>query len=115
MSNLEQKAFESANKAFGLIEDMTWDMDKEFHNYHQEAFKEGYTLCQKEYEEKLRWIPVEEKLPETYSIILATIKSPECIWVEEIGFGEGKFQLPGRGDTSFVTHWMYVPEPPSFL
>ena len=69
----------------------------------------------KEYEEKNRWIPVEEKLPETYSIILATIKSPECIWVEEIGFGEGKFQLPGRGDTSFVTHWMYVPEPPSFL
>ena len=68
-----------------------------------------------EYEERLRWIPVEEKLPETYSIILATIKSPECIWVEEIGFGEGKFQLPGRGDTSFVTHWMYVPEPPSFL
>lgn len=72
-------------------------------------------LFKKEDKEKLRWIPVEEKLPETYSKILATIKSPECIWVEEIGFGEGKFQLPGRGDTNFVTHWMYVPEPPSFL
>ena len=64
MLNLEQKALSSANKAFGLIEDMTWDMDKEFHNYHQEAFKEGYHVCQKEYEEKLRWIPVEEKLPD---------------------------------------------------
>ena len=80
-----------------------------------EVIEEAQNDVKKEYEEKNRWVPVEEKLPETYSIILATIKSPECIWVEEIGFGEGKFQLPGRGDTSFVTHWMYVPEPPSFL
>lgn len=72
MSNLEQKAFESANKAFGLIE----DMDKEFHNYHQEAFKEGYTLCQKEYEEKLRWIPVEEKLPKDN--ILVEVLNESC-------------------------------------
>lgn len=49
MSNLEQKALESANKAFGLVEDMTWDMDEEFHNYHQIAFKEGYELCQIEF------------------------------------------------------------------
>lgn len=28
------------------------------------AFQNGYEQCQKEYEEKLRWIPVEEKLPE---------------------------------------------------
>ena len=69
MSNLEQKAFESANKAFGLIEDMTWDMDKEFHNYHQEAFKEGYTLCKKEYEEKLRWIPIYEP-PKTAELVI---------------------------------------------
>ena len=27
-------------------------------------FKKGYELCQKECEEKLRWIPVEEKVPE---------------------------------------------------
>jgi hypothetical protein len=29
-----------------------------------ESAKQGYELCKKEYEEKLRWIPVEEKLPE---------------------------------------------------
>ena len=75
MLNLEQKAFESANKAFGLIEDMTWDMDKEFHNYHQEAFKEGYNICQKEYEEKLRWIPVEERLPEIGIWIIIQLKN----------------------------------------
>ena len=27
------------------------------------SVKAGYDFCQKEYEEKLRWIPVEEKLP----------------------------------------------------
>jgi len=28
------------------------------------AFLRGYGECQNEYEEKLRWIPIEEKLPE---------------------------------------------------
>ena len=28
------------------------------------SFEAGYEFCQKEHEEKLRWIPVEEKLPE---------------------------------------------------
>ena len=27
-------------------------------------YSKGYSDCQKEYEEKLRWIPVEEKLPD---------------------------------------------------
>ena len=31
--------------------------------YDMNNFKSGYECCQKEYEEKLRWIPVEEKLP----------------------------------------------------
>ena len=29
-----------------------------------DIFIAGYELCQKEYEEKLRWIPVKERLPE---------------------------------------------------
>lgn len=28
------------------------------------SFEAGYEYCQKEYEEKLRWIPIEEKIPE---------------------------------------------------
>ena len=63
----------------------------------------------------LEWIPVEKELPKKYSAVFAVIKSPNCTWVEEIGFGEGKFYLPGRGNTDFVTHWMYVPEPHSSL
>ena len=34
----------------------------------------GYELCRREYEEKLRWIPVEEKVPEikkdTYQVLI---------------------------------------------
>lgn len=29
----------------------------------EQAFIDGYELCQKEWEEKTRWIPVEERLP----------------------------------------------------
>lgn len=111
----------SANKEYPLYDSQSSVSKTDYYNGNEiqfikrSAFQAGYEQCQKEYEDKLRWIPVEEKLPETYSKILATIKSPECTWVEEIGFGEGRFQLPGRGDTDFVTHWMYVPEPPSFL
>lgn len=80
-----------------------------------QAYKAGAMEMQKEYEEKLHWIPVGKELPKNYSAVLAVIKSPSCTWVEEIGYGEGKFHLPGRGDTDFVTHWMYLPEPPPFL
>lgn len=80
-----------------------------------DSFVAGAEFMQKEYEEKFRWIPVDEKLPKIYSAVLAVINSPNQTWVEEIGFGETKFMLPGRGETDFVTHWMYIPEPPSFL
>ena len=33
------------------------------------AFRKGYEDCQKEYEEKLRWIPVHEKMPEQLTYI----------------------------------------------
>ena len=114
MSKLEQKASDYANAQFNPK-----IHSENVPNFHctdlHEAFLVGYGVCQKEYEEKLSWIPVEKCLPKTYSAVLAVIKSPNCTWVEEIGFGEGKFQLPGRGNTEFVTHWMYLPEPPSFL
>ena len=38
------------------------------------CFLAGYKDCQKEYEEKLRWIPIEEKVPEikkdTYQVLI---------------------------------------------
>ena len=39
------------------------------------AFQNGYEICQKEYEEKLRFIPVEERLPEIGIWIIIKLKN----------------------------------------
>jgi len=60
----------------------------------------------------MKWIDVYEKLPEDFGFYLATIVPPSGnSWVEIIGYGDGKWQLPGRGNTDFVTHWSPIPEP----
>ena len=38
-------------------------------------YSKGYSDCQKEYEEKLRWIPVEERLPEIGIWIIIQLKN----------------------------------------
>jgi len=57
------------------------------------------------------WLSFPENKPEQYSWVLVTVKSPVDKWVEMAGFDGEKFQLPGRGDTTFVTHWMPIPSP----
>lgn len=59
----------------------------------------------------MKWTSIREKLPETSDFYLATIKSPIDTWVEEVGFDGKKWELPGRGVTEFVTHWMEKPKP----
>lgn len=56
------------------------------------------------------WISVSKKLPENYSIVRAKLRSPVDEWEEDVGFAEGKFDLPGRGETKFVTHWKKIKE-----
>lgn len=60
---------------------------------------------------KSPWIPFPEHQPEQYAWVLVTVSSPSVTWVELAAFDGKKFQLPGRGDTTFVTHWMPVPSP----
>lgn len=57
MKTIEQAARESADKAWGELDEFTSDKDGEFHYQHTEAFKAGVEFAQ-------RWIPVEEELPE---------------------------------------------------
>ena len=38
--------------------------------YDMNIFKSGYETCQKEYEEKLRWIYCYEKLPKTAELVI---------------------------------------------
>ena len=57
------------------------------------------------------WLLFPENKPEQYSWVLVTVKSPIDKWVEMAGFDGEKFQLPSRGDTEYVTHWMPIPPP----
>jgi hypothetical protein len=67
------------------------------------------------------WIPVTERLPEMWSFVLVTIKSPKDTWVDIIGFGGWDdednpiplWQLHGipSPPQEFVTHWMPLPKP----
>lgn len=53
MSNLQEKAEKFAQSLWGDCFDATPE-------HVEKAVIFGYELCQQEYEEKLRWIPVEE-------------------------------------------------------
>ena len=60
MSDFQQKALkhlglDSTNPNFSISDSDIYDLSN---------IQAGHDICQKEYEEKLRWIPVEEKLPE---------------------------------------------------
>ena len=62
MSDLLKKATKYAES---IKADDAYHISKaEFENYAKTDFQAGYICCQQEYEEKLRWIPVEEKIPE---------------------------------------------------
>ena len=62
MSDLLKKATEYAKSI--KVDDAYHISKAEFENYAKTDFQAGYICCQKEYEDKLRWIPVEEILPE---------------------------------------------------
>lgn len=59
MSTLEEKAHAYGESTVG----------NSYSKYQADCgYRVGYKQCQKEYEEKLRWIPVEEKLPESHKV-----------------------------------------------
>ena len=63
--NLEDKLKEIADKLCTPKNEILYNVTlEEVNSYLNESAKQGYELCKKEYEEKLRWIPVEEKLPD---------------------------------------------------
>jgi len=64
-----------------------------------------------ELEAKLRWIPVEERLPEKagdkFFLVLCE-NEPEVCFYE----GKGQWDCPNLGVLSGVTHWMEIPDLP---
>lgn len=59
----------------------------------------------------IHWKSYPDNKPEAYSWVLVTLQSPTDKWVEIAGFDGINFQLPGREDTWFVTHWAPIPDP----
>ena len=57
------------------------------------------------------WLVYPENKPKNDTFVLATVNTTKETWVEIVGYSEGYFQLPGRGKTTLVTHWMPLPEP----
>ena len=122
MSNLREKA----NKEYPLydIQNSISKTDEyngnEIQFIKRSAFQNGYELCKKEYEEKLRWIPVEERLPEfdnskypngdfeKYEVKFCTGGiSPKCFIQISHLIREDKFS--GEFDWTRATHWRRIP------
>ena len=92
MNNLEQKAKDYSPKSPIL----------------QIVFKDGFRACQREYEEKLRWIPIEEKLPERDKNVLIKRSAPFHKYELTAFNRDGIFYSNETGEIlNKVTHWCY--------
>ena len=93
MNNLEQKAKEYSPKSPIL----------------QIVFKDGFRACEKEYEEKLRWIPVEEKMPERDKNVLIKRSAPFHKYELTAFNRDGIFYSNETAEKlTNVTHWRFV-------
>ena len=76
-----------------------------------DIFIAGYELCQKEYEEKLRWILVEEKLPENRERVLVKVLRSDKSTIIVTGSVVldsklGVYWQSGHSTQRNVTHWL---------
>jgi hypothetical protein len=101
MSNLQEKAKKFSEK---------YSNGKHFRDL-EFGYENGFSDCQKEYEEKLRWIPIEEELPTIHVDVILKCESgfwdKGCLIHQS---GDNMFSS-SSGDLDIVTHW----RPISFL
>lgn len=73
-----------------------------------QALLQVWNECEQEYGVKLRWIPVEEKLPEVGQWLLVYARSGRHIaWFNGFLFEDrAEYNIEG------ITHWMHIPKPP---
>ena len=61
----------------------------------------------------VRWIPVTERLPDTFRPVIVCREKGKCEYVVEQGFKDvGDWWKVYGTRTKNVTHWMPLPEPP---
>ena len=105
MSNLQEKAEKFAQGLWGDCFDATPE-------HIEKGVIFGYELCQKEYEEKLRWIPVEEKLPEIGQRVL--LKNEFYEYVGFLSKNEKDFRAltveisHSNEKINGITHWRFL-------
>ena len=88
MSNLREKAIEIAKQTSS-----------------ESAFMCGYDRACQEYEEKLRWVPVEEKLPPLHEDVLLKCESSFIDKGCLIHLSGDNMFSSSSGDLDIVTHW----------
>ena len=108
MSDFQEKALkhlglDSTNPNFSITDSDIWDLSN---------MQAGYDICKKEYEEKLRWIPVEEKLPESNKIAIVFKTKTERIYYGFYGLSCNFYVmlaelLDKNIQVNEVTHWRY--------
>ena len=102
MSDFQQKALkhlglDSTNPNFSITDSDIWDLSN---------IQAGYNICQKEYEEKLRWIPIEKETPKNTRPVLC-----KCVVNGRIEYLVSKYYKSGwqfnvyYSKVIIVTHW----------
>ena len=91
MSELSQKAGQYAHK---IDEETQGSLHPKTASF--QGYLAGYEDCQKEYEDKLRWIPVTEDLPDEDNYT-------QCLWKNE----EGEIWFGMACESQKPTHWKH--------
>lgn len=90
-----------------------FDMHPKTASFH--GYLKGYRTCDQEWQEKLRWIPVEERLPEYVDKVLHIIAKNRVEELTESGFFKFcAFDLKANTNLSdfkkYFTHWREIIE-----
>lgn len=107
MSDFQQKALkhlglDSTNPNFSIADSDIYDLSN---------IQAGYDICQKEYEEKLRWIPITEKIPENRErVLIKVLRSDKSTYIVTgsvvLDSKLGIYWQSGHATQLNVTHWL---------
>lgn len=96
-----------------FITDFLFEVNGQFHQPDYDMLDSFYDLMQKEYEEKLRWIPVEEKLPDKqgHYLVIAPKSFPKnCKVVVAEFYDDNNTFYSESSDYPIedATHWRHI-------
>ena len=90
---IEQKAAEFSRKT-----DIRWNSEAKMFSYYS-----GYVDCKKEYEEKLRWIPIKQRVPNENGRYLTKSNNG---YINILSFKSNMWSTAGY--QSDIEYWMHL-------